>query len=111
LSSDVTNVPLTRATEDWADAQLEAEFARLNPEIQRRVALRVLETNALKREVQALRATLQALADEARKHRSDVWCGDYDKALTDAQVMLASKRSDRKPKKVWGPERMRHDPL
>jgi hypothetical protein len=38
------------------------------------------------------------------------WRRSY-KALTDAQVMLASKRSDRKPKKVWGPERMRHDPL
>jgi hypothetical protein len=58
-------VPLTRATEDWADAQLEAEFARLNPEIQRRVALRVLEIDALKHEVEALKETLQALANGA----------------------------------------------
>lgn len=62
MSSDLTNlVPLTRATEDWADAQLEAEFARLNPEIQRRVALRVLEIDALKREVDAqMQAKLDA---------------------------------------------------
>lgn len=46
-------VPLTRATEDWADAELEAEFARLNHEIQRRTALRALEIDALKREVDA----------------------------------------------------------
>ena len=55
------HVPLTRATEDWADAELEAEFARLNPEIQRRVALRVLEIDALKREVDAqMQAKLDA---------------------------------------------------
>ena len=57
----MTQVPLTRATEDWADAQLEAELARLNPEIQRRVALRVLEIDALKREVDAqMQAKLDA---------------------------------------------------
>lgn len=58
--SNTPSVPLSRATEDWADAQLEAEFARLNPEIQRRVALRVLEIDALKREVDRLRHETEA---------------------------------------------------
>lgn len=31
----------------------------------------------------------QALADEAFKHRSDVWCGDYENAVTQTRAALA----------------------
>ena len=48
-------VPLTRAAAGAADADLQAEFMRLNPELQRRVALGVLEIDALRRQVEQLR--------------------------------------------------------
>ena len=45
-------------------------------------------------EREQLTQALRALTDEGFKHRTDVWCGDYERALQNAQKALAGADGD-----------------